>query len=262
MDLGLQGKQALVTGGTHGIGRATAVALAAEGCHVAVCSRQQERIDATVAMIRDLHEVDAWGVKADVLERAAVDGVIDAVCDRWGGVDITINNVGGGGRWGSSDVITTEERVWYEVMEKNAMVARHFTVGLLPHMLRRGWGRVVTVSSTHGLEAGGRPWFTMAKMAEIGLMKTLSRCHEYARRGLTFNSVAPGAVMIPDTGWAEQRADEPDRFRMEVEDQLPRGVLGTPEEVAAVVVFLCSEAASWVSGSTVLVDGGESRVIS
>jgi len=146
MDLGLRGKFALVTGGSHGIGLATARHLAAEGCNVAVCSRSQERLDAATK------ELKAFGVRtlavaADVLEPEAADRVMDVVDRDWGELQILINNVGGGGRWGKDSIEETELRVWSEVYEKNAMAAVRFTRRALPHMRRAKWGRVVTVTS-------------------------------------------------------------------------------------------------------------------
>src|SRR5690606_17878380 len=126
MNLGLDGKFALVTGGSHGIGLASARRLAAEGCHIAICSRSQERLDAA------LKELEPFGgrllaVAADVLEAEATDRVMDVVEREWGCLDILVNNVGGGGRWGKEVVEDTDLRVWSEVHEKNAMAAVRFT---------------------------------------------------------------------------------------------------------------------------------------
>jgi len=118
---------------------------------------------------------------------------------------------------------------------------------------------VVTIASLLGREGGGRPWFNMAKSAEISLMKTLAMNASLARDGITFNSVAPGAIMIPSTGWEEEQKKDPEKFKKMVDLQFPLDRLGTPEEVANVVVFLCSEKASLVNGACIPIDGGESR---
>jgi 3-oxoacyl-[acyl-carrier protein] reductase len=258
VELGLTGKYALVTGGSHGIGRSTALALAGEGCHIAICARNQERVEKTVAELRKAG-VESIGVPADVMVPGDIDRVVNEVIATWGTVHILVNNVGGGGRWGSEQVEATPEDVWLDVYNKNALAAVRFTVKVLPWMRQQKWGRVVTVSSIYGREGGGRPWSNMAKSAEISLMKSLAMRHDLARDGVTFNSVAPGGIMIPDTGWEKEQQQDPAAFRERVENQFPRGRLGTPEEVASVVVFLCSEKASLVSGACVPVDGAESR---
>lgn len=258
MDLGLAGKRALVTGGSHGIGLATAERLAREGCHVAICSRSQERLDAASAALRGLG-VEVLAMAADVLDPAAADGVMDAVERSWGGVEILVNNVGGGGRWGKEIVEDTDMRVWGEVYEKNAMAAVRFTRRALPHMRRGKWGRVVTVTSIYGGKDGqGRPWFTMAKAAETGLMKSLSSMAYLVRDGITFNSVAPGGIDIPDTGFEDEKRRDPEGFQRMIDAEYPLGRLGTPEEVAAVIAFLCSTEAGLVNGANITVDGGQS----
>ena len=126
-------------------------------------------------------------------------------------------------------------------------------------MRKQHWGRVVTVSSLYGREGGGRPWHNMAKAAEISLMKSLSMKADLVRDGITFNSVAPGSIMIPDTGWEKEQKKDPSGFEKMVQSTLPLGRLGTPEEVAQVIVFLSSEKASFVNGACVAIDGGEGR---
>jgi NAD(P)-dependent dehydrogenase (short-subunit alcohol dehydrogenase family) len=128
-------------------------------------------------------------------------------------------------------------------------------------MVQEGWGRVVTVTSTLGKQGGGRPWFNMAKCAQTAMMKSLAMNHEFARAGITFNSVAPGCIMIPDTGWERQMQQDPNAFREMVDRTFPLGRLGTPEEVASLVVFLCSTQASLVTGASILADGAESACL-
>ncbi len=257
MDLGIQGKFALITGGSRGIGLASARALAAEGCNVAVCARDGGRV-AEVARELEGRGVQALGIPADVLEPSDIEHVMKSVIDAWGTIHILVNNVGGGGRWGSEVVEETPEEVWLDVYSKNALAAVRFTRQAIPHMRRQKWGRVVTVASIHGREGGGRPWFNMAKSAEISLMKSLAMTPYLVRDGITFIAVAPGSIMIPGTGWERERDENPDEFR-KLESALPLGRLGTPEEVASVIAFLCSEKASLINGSTIVVDGAESR---
>lgn len=258
MDLALKGKYALVTGGSHGIGKSIALALAGEGCHVAICARSEERLKETEKELK-AKDKQSLAIKADAMIPEDVERVMKNVTDAWGRIDILINNVGGGGRWGNEDVEKTQEDVWLDVYNKNALAAVRFTMAAIPLMRKQKWGRVITIASIYGREGGGRPWFNMAKSAEISLMKTLAMNPALARDGLTFNSVAPGVIMIPDTGWEEERKKNPEKFEEMVAGQFPLGRLGTPEEVANVVVFLCSEKASLVNGASIPIDGAESK---
>ena len=258
MDLGLNGKYALVTGGSHGIGRSIALTLAEEGCNVAICARKKGWIEQTAAEVRT-KGVEAIGIAADVLVPEDIDLVMETVIGSWRTIHILINNVGGGGRWGNDIIEDTEEQVWMDVYNKNALAAIRFTVKAIPHMRKQKWGRVVTITSIYGREGGGRPWFNMAKSAETSMMKTLAMTHYLARDGITFNSVAPGGIMIPDTGWDRERRENLDRFVKMTDEKFPLGRLGTPEEVASVVTFLVSEQARLVNGASIAVDGAESH---
>jgi 3-oxoacyl-[acyl-carrier protein] reductase len=238
MDLGLEGKTALVTGGSHGIGLAIALALAREGCKVHIGSRSAKHLAWALGqflMVRHLFLGKAH--QFDALDPASVDHLAQEVLEA-GGVDILVNNVGGGGRWGSTPLETPLE-TWDQVFQKNARCAVQLTRALLPCMLERGWGRVVTVSSIHGREAGSNPWFMMAKSAEIALMKGLAVDPTLSGRGVTFNTVAPGYICI------EGKDTEPSK--------------GTPEDVASAVAFLCSVQARHVNGACLVVDGGEGK---
>jgi len=256
VDLGLGGKYALVTGGSHGIGLAIAKALATEGCNIAICSRREDRLASSEAELKKTG-VEVLAIRADVLKPRDITKVVDRIARSWRRLDILVNNVGGGGRWGSEIFEETPDRVWLDVYNKNAMAAVRFTKLALPLMRKRKWGRVVTVASIYGKEGGGRPWSNMAQSAEISFMKTMSMDHALARIGITFNTVAPGSIMIKDTGWDEERRKHPLRFRRLLEHEFPLGRLGSPEEVAYVVAFLCSEVASLVNGACVVVDGAE-----
>jgi len=257
MDLGIREKYALVTGGSHGIGLAIANALAEEGCNVAICARNQKRLSQAVVALKT-KGVEAIGVSADVLIQTDIEKVMKTVIDAWGTIHILVNNVGGGGRWGSPSIEETAEQVWIDVYNKNAMAAVRFTKFAIPFMRKQKWGRVITIASIYGKEGGARPWFNMSKSAEISLMKTLAMNPVLVRDGITFNTVAPGNIMIPGTGWEEEMKKDLNGFKRMV-DSKPLGRLGTPEEVANMVVFLCSKKASLVNGACIAVDGGESH---
>jgi 3-oxoacyl-[acyl-carrier protein] reductase len=257
MHLGLGKKIAFVTGGSHGIGRSIALTLAKEGCDVAIAARKQENLAKVVSEIQALG-VRGLGISADLALTSEADRAFDAVMAKFGTLHILVNNVGGGGRWGSEDIEETSADVWAEVFNKNAGVALRMTLRAIPIMRNQQWGRVVTITSIYGIEAGGRPWFNVAKVAQTVLMKNLAKNKRLVREGLTFNSVAPGAIMISDTGWDEERKRDPQRFADMVDGYFPLGRLGTPEEVADVVAFICSERASLINGAAIVVDGGES----
>ena len=258
MDLQLTDKVALISGGTHGIGRATALAFVKEGCRVAVFSRTEERVAAMQAELQGF-KADFLCLQADVTHQEDIARVMDAVIRRWGTVHILVNNVGGGGRWGKEVYEETEESVWMEVYEKNVLSAIRLTRLVIPFMRRQKWGRVVTITSIYGRESGGRPWFCMAKSAQTSFMKAMAKNRSLAQDGITFNSVAPGAIMIAGTGWEKEQKERARLTEEFIERELPLGRFGTPEEVAAVVAFVCSGAAGLLNGASIPVDGGQSK---
>jgi len=258
VNLGIEGKKALITGGSHGIGLAIATALADEACDVAICARDPERLSKAAKEI-EKHGSECLAIQADVTSARDTARAMSAIKRAWDDVNILVNNVGGGGRWGSDSIEETKEEVWSEVYDKNVLAAVRFTKFALPYMRRGKWGRVVTIASIFGKEGGGRPWFNMAKSAEISMMKSLAMKPELARDGITFNSVAPGNIMIAGTGWEAEKKRDPAAFRQMVDEKFPMGRLGSPEEVASVVAFVCSAKASLVNGACFVVDGGESR---
>lgn len=254
MDFGLQGKRALVTGGSHGVGLACAKALEAEGCRICICSRSSDRL---------LDAPKNWQIgQVDALLPETCNHLASQLTREWGGIDILINNVGGGGRWGSDDLLGTDPQVWNDVYQKNAGAAVLFTRWAVAHMLKSRWGRVVTIASNTGtVEAHPRPWFTMAKAAEHALMKSLAINPDFAKANITFNTVSPGELWIEGTATVKESNDDFHGWAERIARTHPRGKLGSAEEVASVVAFLCSQQASLVSGANILVDGGQSRAL-
>lgn len=249
-------RKALISGGSHGIGLAIAKRLAKDGCEVALLSRSPERLKVAREEI-ELAGGTAVTFCCDVLDSSELSRAWHSLLERWESIDILINNVGGGGRWGSENILDTDLKVWQEVYQKNAGATIELTRLALPYMVENGWGRVVTVTSIFAGLVGGRAWFNIAKVSQKVLMQNLAKQKSFVRNGVTFNSVAPGATLIAETGWDELREKNPEEFELFC-DSLPLGRMGSPEEVAEVVRFLCSAEASLVNGATVVVDGGES----
>jgi 3-oxoacyl-[acyl-carrier protein] reductase len=255
MNLDLAGKKALVTGGTHGVGKAISESLAMEGVSVAFLSRS----DINLREQSEFHQQignEFIALKCDVLNPSEIESSWTKIKNQWGGVDIVVNNVGGGGRWGFEDITKTPLNTWNEVMQKNFGVATHLTNLALPFMIEKQWGRVITITSIFGNYVGGRPWFNVAKVAQTALMKNLASQVQFARNGITFNCIAPGAILIPDTGWTKMQVENPEEYKQFI-DSLPLGRMGMPEEVADLVLFLSSDKSKLINGASIVIDGGE-----
>jgi len=254
MELNLHNKIALVTGGSHGIGKAIVQSLLEEKCNVIFIGKTEERVYDLVhelAPIQDRLGVHVLGLVSDLTKENSFKKCIDSILNRWnGGVDIVINNVGGGGRSGYDLFDETSNEIWNEVYQKNVLTAVEFTNTFLLFMASKGWGRVVTISSVYGKEGGGRPWFTAAKAAEIAMMKSYSKCERYIHSGITFNTIAPGYIDVRYDKATKVREFEENRFLV------PIGRMGRPEEVASLVTFLCSDKAAYINGACISVDGG------
>ena len=256
----MKDKTAIVTGGSHGIGLAIARQLGENGCKVVICSRTQERLDSTKTEFEKLN-INCATYKFDALDSQDTLNVVRAIIKDNPKIDILINNVGGGGSWGVSDVTKTDISVWREVFEKNTFSASIFTQQILPSMIQNEWGRIITRSSIIGKESRAecRPWFNMAKAAQIALMKSLSKDKKLVRKGITFNTVSPGGIFIDDTGFAKLKKENPEAYRSMVDRDYPLGRQGSPEEVANLVTFLCSESSSLINGSQIVIDGGQTN---
>lgn len=254
MDLGLRDKVALITGGSRGIGRATALELAAEGCRVAIAARGPEALAETAEAIQRAGGA-CHPIAADLAEPAAVGRVVDEAAAHWGRLDILVNNVGGS--HGPPSFMKADDAAWQEVFDFNLWAAVRATRAAVPHLRQQGGGRVIIVSSVYGREAGGPVTYNVAKAAEISLGKALSR--ELARDNILVNTVAPGSVLFPGGSWDKRQQENPEMIAAFVKAEMPLGRFGRAEEVAAVIAFLCSERASLVTGASIPVDGSQGR---
>ncbi len=257
MDLGLTGKVAVVTGGSRGIGFAAAKALIAEGAHVVVCARGAEQLRMAVEQVRAVatNGAKAAGVTADVSTEAGVATVIDAAVATFGRLDVLVNNVG---LAKGADLESTTDADWQDAFDQTLFPAIRASRLAVPHMRKQGGGAIVTVSSIFGRESGGRMTYNAVKAAEISLTKSLAQ--QLAKDQIRVVSVAPGSILFEGGSWWKRVQADPKGMAEFVARELPFGRFGKPDEIGAAIAFLASPKASWVSGTTVVVDGCQSRM--
>ncbi|HZO26040.1 MAG TPA: SDR family oxidoreductase [Chloroflexota bacterium] len=253
MELGLNGKVAIVTGASRGIGRSIALGLAAEGCRLGICARGAERLEQTAGEVRAAG-AEVLALPVDATDASALEQFVAAVGERYGQIDILVNNVGGGGK----DLFAeTTDEDWAGAFDLTLWPAIRASRLVVPWMERQGRGAIVMISSIFGREWGGRPAYNVVKAAENALAKSMAR--QYAAKGIRVNAVAPGSIIFPGGSWQRRVDENPERLAEFVRNELPLGRFGYPEEVANVVTFLVSDAASLMIGACVNVDGGQSR---
>jgi 3-oxoacyl-[acyl-carrier protein] reductase len=256
MDLELAGKVAIVTGSTRGLGLAIARALLEEGCTVTICARGDARLGEATAELRQLSGGNdrVLGIQADLATDKGVADVVFRTVETFGGLDILVNNVG---LARGSTITDTSDAEWREAFDQTLYPAIRASRLAVPHMRRRGGGSIVMIASIWGRESGGRMTYNAVKAAEISLAKAMAQ--QLARDNVRVNSVAPGSIRFPGGSWDRRVQEDPDGIADFVRRELPFGRFGRPEEVGAVVAFLVSARASWISGASVPVDGCQSR---
>ncbi|HLT58773.1 MAG: 3-oxoacyl-[acyl-carrier-protein] reductase [Limnochordales bacterium] len=241
----LADRTALVTGSTRGIGLAIARRLAAEGAAVAVTGRSPEQVQAVVDELQ-AEGARAAGFAADLTVGEAAEALVDQVIQHFGQLDILVNNAGA-----TRDAlfIRMKPEDWQYVLDVNLQGVMHCTRAAVRHMLRRRYGRIINISSVVALTGNpGQTNYTAAKAAVIGFSKSLAR--ELAGRNITVNVVAPGYI----------RTDMTDQLSQQLQEkyiaQIPMGRVGDPEDVAYAVAFLASDESKYITGHTLVVDGG------
>ena len=257
MDLGLKDRVALVAASSQGLGLATAEAFAAEGCQVAMCARNQKALEAGAEKIKKQHKVDVLTEAFDVTDPAAVSNFVAAVAAKFGSVDICVTNAGGPPAKG---FLASTLEDWQKAIDTNFLSTVYFAREVIPHMQKKHWGRIITITSiTTKQPVADLVLSNAVRAAVVGLVKSLA--NEFGEDGILVNNVGPGFTATDRLKeLAKARSAATGKSEQEIFDawaaDAPLKRLGDPRELAETVVWLASERASYITGQTVLVDGG------
>ena len=249
MDLGLTGKVAIVAGASRGIGKATALVLACEGARVVLAARDEAALRDTAGEI-EAKGGEALAVSGDLTNAKDAERLVGAAVERFGRIDALVTSV-------HFSAPGFEDEALRQSFESLFLPAARLARLVVPHMREAGGGSIVHLSSIYGKEAGGQPGYNAMKAALISESKAMAV--SLARDRIRVNTVAPGSVSAPGGSWWRRQREDPEGMARFVEQNIPMGRFGTAEEIANMVAFLCSERASWVTGATIVVDGGQSH---
>ena len=257
METGLKNRVAIVAASSQGIGQATAEAFAAEGCRIAMCARNPQTLQAAAERIQKQHHAEVLAQALDVTDAEAVHRFVDAVAAKFGGVDICVTNAGGPPAKG---FLATSLEEWRSAVDANFMSTVYFARDVIPHMQRRHWGRIITITSiTTKQPVADLVLSNAVRAAVVGLVKSLA--NEFGKDGILVNNVGPGYTATDRLKeLAKARSAALGKSEKEIAEgwsaDAPVKRLGEPREIADAIVWLASERASYVTGQTVLVDGG------
>ncbi len=257
MDLGLKGKVAIITGSTEGIGRATALKFAKEGTKVAICSRDAAKVERTVAEIKAAGG-EVFGMVADISKAADIENFVNGAVKHFGRVDILVNNAGSSQR---GAFLETEDAKWAADFELKIFGAIRCTRLAVPHMLKQGGGRVINITNTAAKQPGAQSGPTsISRAAGLALTKMLSK--EFAAQNVLVNTVTIGKIKSGQHERTRKKLGlEPDVYFKKVAADIPMGRMGETDEAADAIVFLASNMATYVTGTSINLDGGISGVL-
>jgi len=256
MDFGLKGKRAIVMAASRGLGYASALGLAREGCHLVVCSRDRARIDAAAETIRRATGARVTALVADVSSASEAKRLVDTAVAEYGGLEIVVHNAGGPP---AGETLAMTEEQWQKAFEQNLLSFTRIVSAATPEMKKAGYGRVLTIASSSIKQPIPNLALSNALRAGVwGIAKTLSR--ELAPHGILVNVIAPGRIDTERIAELDQanaaKAGKPvAEIRKASVATIPLGRLGRAEELANLVVFLASAAGSYISGQAIMVDG-------
>ena len=262
MDLGLKGKRAIVLAASRGLGYASALGLAREGCHLLVCSRDQQRIEAAADAIRRDTGARVKALAADVSSASEAQRLVDAAVAEYGGVEIVVHNAGGPP---AGETLQMTDDQWQKAFEQNLLSFTRIVGAAAPEMKKAGYGRVITIASSSIKQPIPNLALSNALRAGVwGIAKTMSR--ELAPQGILINVVAPGRIDTEriaelDAGNAQRTGKTIEDVRKASVASIPLGRLGRPEELANLVVFLASQSASYITGQAITVDGAAGNAL-
>jgi len=257
METGLKNRVAIVAASSQGIGKATADALAAEGCRIAMCARNLQALNAAAERIQKQHHGEVFSQAFDVTDAEAVHRFVDAVVAKFGGVDICVTNAGGPPAKG---FLAASLEDWRSAVDANFMSTVYFAREVIPHMQRRHWGRIITITSiTTKQPVADLVLSNAVRAAVVGLVKSLA--NEFGKDGILVNNVGPGYTATDRLKeLAKARSAAMGKSEKEIAEgwsaDAPLRRLGEPREIADAILWLASERASYVTGQTLLVDGG------
>jgi 3-oxoacyl-[acyl-carrier protein] reductase len=262
MDLGLKGKRAIVMAASRGLGYASAMGLAREGCHLVICSRDEARINAAADTIRQATGAKVKALVADVSSAAEAKRLVDAAVAEFGGLEIVLHNAGGPP---AGETLQMTDEQWQKAFEQNLLSLTRIARAAAPEMAKAGYGRVLTIASSSIKQPIPNLALSNALRAGVwGLAKTLSR--ELAPQGILVNVIAPGRIDTEriaelDQANAQKSGKTMEDVRKASVASIPLGRLGRPEELANLVVFLASQAASYITGQAITVDGAAGNAL-
>ena len=260
MELGLQGKVALITGGSEGIGKGIAVCLTREGAKVAICARRPDVLEQAAADVRAQTGGEVLAIPADVTKGEDIDAFVAKAAAHYGRVDILVNNAGRSAAKKFEDISEDE---WTEDIDLKFTAAVRCTRAVLPHLRKAGGGRIINVTHPGGKAPGARSLPTsVSRAAGIALTKALSL--DYAGENILVNTVCLTNIVSAQTERYWQRMGPTgtlDEFKDKMAQNVPLKRLGQPEEVGALVAFLVSDQAAFITGAAINIDGGVSAVV-